>query len=528
MRSFMRRSVALLGSAAEASRGALSVHKSGYLYVSSCANAAAGFAAEAELVHGAANVDCVSSSTTPASRRGAQRRDGGATVYTDSAALHARYSFLSPQLQAGLLARNAGWVAAHAMGMDMLERAQRPAGSGCLDVLRGSVVGFATHAGSLRGVRVAAASSSSDAAAGGALTTLHCGSFVNAAGPAVNSVHTALCDELERGQSAEVAQQRPRWPAAAVAPASTTYSCRSQHALPVVPEVHAKVVLRDPLGVIPRDSPMVICNDAIALPWSDAEVEHLHETLPPAAAARLLTPLPAGAHFRPYGGPGSDAVLAIWERWHEGLHADAEPPAADVSPRLDHAWYPEVVLRGLSAFVPGLAAYVSPDSGSSPATDAAAQERARTAAAARRRIAVDGGYYTRTKENLPLIGPAPGPFGCGVVSGAFLCGAVSGFGIMGAHAAGELAALHVLGRLPRAALAISPDHLQRAGALESQTAAAAAAPGALTAPVPGDSPALAGAGSYAALFSPLRYQDPAYMEPGGVREQLLAAGGGQL
>ena len=50
---------------------------------------------------------------------------------------------------------------------------------------------------------------------------------------------------------------------------------------------------------------------------------------------------------------------------------------------------------------------------------------------------VDGGYYTKTPENRPLIGPC-GPDGFVVV------GALSGYGIMAAPAAGDLAAAHVV------------------------------------------------------------------------------------
>ena len=55
---------------------------------------------------------------------------------------------------------------------------------------------------------------------------------------------------------------------------------------------------------------------------------------------------------------------------------------------------------------------------------------------------VDGGYYTKTRENRPLIGPLP-------VKGAYLIGALSGYGIMASCAAGELLAAHLTGsRLP--------------------------------------------------------------------------------
>ena len=51
---------------------------------------------------------------------------------------------------------------------------------------------------------------------------------------------------------------------------------------------------------------------------------------------------------------------------------------------------------------------------------------------------VDGGYYCKTPENRPLVGPLG-------VHGAYACGALSGFGIMASHAAAELLAAHVTG-----------------------------------------------------------------------------------
>ncbi len=51
---------------------------------------------------------------------------------------------------------------------------------------------------------------------------------------------------------------------------------------------------------------------------------------------------------------------------------------------------------------------------------------------------VDGGYYCKTRENRPLIGPLP-------VKGAFIIGALSGFGQMASQAAAELLADHITG-----------------------------------------------------------------------------------
>jgi glycine/D-amino acid oxidase-like deaminating enzyme len=60
---------------------------------------------------------------------------------------------------------------------------------------------------------------------------------------------------------------------------------------------------------------------------------------------------------------------------------------------------------------------------------------------------VDGGYYTKTRENRPLAGPLP-------VKGAYLIGAASGYGIMASAGLAELLAAHISGKaLPKYAAA---------------------------------------------------------------------------
>lgn len=49
---------------------------------------------------------------------------------------------------------------------------------------------------------------------------------------------------------------------------------------------------------------------------------------------------------------------------------------------------------------------------------------------------LDGGYYTRTRENRPVIGTLP-------IEGAYILGALSGFGMMAAYGAGQLLAAHI-------------------------------------------------------------------------------------
>lgn len=175
--------------------------------------------------------------------------------------------------------------------------------------------------------------------------------------------------------------------------------------LPVFCELHAKVAFNDHLEVVPRQAPLLIWTDPQVLPWSETERAMLAAS---EEAAWLLRQLPPGAHTRPEGGPGSHILLMLW--------AYHTPPLEPTWPLMFDPFYPEVVLRGLSTMIPGLRAYF--DKAPKPT--------------------VDGGYYTRTRENRPLIGPLP-------VKGAYVIGALSGFGLMAACAAGELLAAHVTG-----------------------------------------------------------------------------------
>ncbi|RJQ60967.1 MAG: FAD-binding oxidoreductase [Desulfobacteraceae bacterium] len=185
---------------------------------------------------------------------------------------------------------------------------------------------------------------------------------------------------------------------------------------PVVNELHGKIAFNDPKGIISRDAPLMIWQDPVAPYWSQEEREELEAR----EETRWLTKeFPAGVHFRPEGGPGSSTILALWT-----YDLQVREP---VWPLVFEPNYAEIVLRGLVRMIPGLSVYlgrISPP-------------------------AVDGGYYCKTQENRPIIGPLP-------VEGAYVIGAMSGFGIMAGMAAGELVATHVAGgRLP----AYAPDFL---------------------------------------------------------------------
>lgn len=193
--------------------------------------------------------------------------------------------------------------------------------------------------------------------------------------------------------------------------------------LPVHTEVHHKVAFRDPLVAMARDAPMMIWNDPQELSWTTEERALL------AAEGRedLLGELPPACHGRPEGGPDSPWVLALWE-YRRHVCRPTWPLPRD-------PLYPEVVLRGMRTMIPALTPYL---------------ERMP-------RPVVDGGYYTKTAENRPLIGPTRIP-------GSYVVGALSGFGIMAACAAGELAAAHVTGSpLPDHAPAFRPDRYDDPG-----------------------------------------------------------------
>jgi len=174
-------------------------------------------------------------------------------------------------------------------------------------------------------------------------------------------------------------------------------------ALPLYAERHHKVSFADTLGGVPREAPMMIWLDAQHLPWSEEEREALSED---EEARWLLGEFPAGVHGRP---DGAHATLLLFN--HHGEAVEPVFPLPEAPPH-----YAEITLRAMSTMVPGLQAYAGKP----------------------QRAYVDGGYYMRTRENRPLIGPLP-------VEGAYVSCGFSGFGVMASCASGELIARYITG-----------------------------------------------------------------------------------
>lgn len=172
--------------------------------------------------------------------------------------------------------------------------------------------------------------------------------------------------------------------------------------LPLFSELHLKVVFKDHLGAVPRDAPMLIWTDPQTLVWTREE----REGLAARDRSELTRALPGFCHGRPEGGRESPYVVGLWEYDRNVIDPLWPIPIDDL--------YAEVVIRGLAKMVPGLGAY----------RDGLPE------------ASVDGGYYTKTRENRPLIGPC-GPEGFHVMVG------LSGFGVMVAAGAAALLADHV-------------------------------------------------------------------------------------
>jgi glycine/D-amino acid oxidase-like deaminating enzyme len=188
--------------------------------------------------------------------------------------------------------------------------------------------------------------------------------------------------------------------------------------LPVFCELHHKVSFRDHLNVVPRDTPFLIWMDPQQLPWTNEERD---EIVGDVELSWMLNELPSGIHTRPEGGSESQTILILWEYCSNIM----EP----VFPIPENPIYPDIVIRGLIRMLPGMKSYLE-----------------RTP-----KPVIDGGYYTKTRENRPIIGPLP-------VERAYLIGALSGFGIMAACGAGDLLAAHVVGKkLPKYASNFSLD-----------------------------------------------------------------------
>lgn len=175
--------------------------------------------------------------------------------------------------------------------------------------------------------------------------------------------------------------------------------------LPVYNELHAKMTMRDSEHVFPRYADLLLWNDPQTLEWTEKERAEISAS---AQTHWLLEEFPAGVHFLPKGTDDDPKIMGLWTY---DIHPSEFVPAPTFP-----AQSAEIILRGLARMIPAAKVYFG-----------RGQE-----------AFVDGGYYCKTRENRPLIGPLP-------IQGAYIMGALSGYGIMASQGAAELLCAHILG-----------------------------------------------------------------------------------
>lgn len=186
---------------------------------------------------------------------------------------------------------------------------------------------------------------------------------------------------------------------------------------PVFNTLQRKFILPDPQNIIPENMPFTIYADSQYLDWSTEEADFF------ASEERykwLLEEFPGGIHIKPESG---GKIKMGW-----AFQKKEESPRWE-TPNLE--LFPQIVLKGASRFIPKLCLYE--EKMPSPLVEYA-------------------GYYTRTIENWPLIGPTK-------MDSVYVIGALAGFGTMSACAAGELCADFIVERkdLPEYATFFHPD-----------------------------------------------------------------------
>jgi glycine/D-amino acid oxidase-like deaminating enzyme len=359
MVQLMNRSIDLLETLARESENRFHMNRRGYVYLTADPARVSALQRDAAEISGLGSGPLrVDKPYTPAAAQGYRDPRTGADLVLDPAIIQAMFPFVTADALAMLHARRCGWLSAQQLGMVLLGKA-RQAG---VRLLNGRVTGVTISSNHVDSVLVQTGNDS---------IRIVTRTFVNAAGPLVKQVGTFLGVDL-----------------------------------PVFNELHGKIAFEDSFNIIPRDAPLMIWNDPISLTWSADERQELtmfDDT------AWLLDEFPAGLHFRPEGGADSQTLLLLWPYHRKTLEHPLWPVQFEPE-------FVEIVLRGLTRMVPGMAVYL---------------ERMNPPY-------VDGGYYCKTPENRPLICPLP-------LSGAYLFGALSGYGIMAALAGAELLSDYISG-----------------------------------------------------------------------------------
>lgn len=177
---------------------------------------------------------------------------------------------------------------------------------------------------------------------------------------------------------------------------------------------HQKLMIRDRGEILPDGMPFMIFTDAPTCDWTDAEREYLVD----------------------YVGsddiPGNFHIRRVNDDWIHLGWAFNNKPTVDGYALQFETLFPDVVVKGMSSFIPALKSYV-------PASPKI----------------ISGGFYTRTPENLPIIHADS--------TGRYVITALSGFGVMMGCGIGDIMSDMVAGYdTPAYVNAFSSDRYQDA------------------------------------------------------------------
>ena len=225
----------------------LPMHRRGYLYATSDSRGVERLLASAEKITGlgAGELRVYRNSTSdpayvPVSQHGLFDAPTGADLFVDSALIRKYFPYVTERARALLHTRRCGWFAAQQFGMYMFEQALAHGAQ----YMQGKAESVEIDRYRIASVKVGVK---------GGTETISARKIVLAAGPLQKEVGRMIGVEL-----------------------------------PIVCELHLKVMFNDSHHVIPRDMGLFIWNDPVRLPWSEAEQRAL--AVQRALLARNLAP----------------------------------------------------------------------------------------------------------------------------------------------------------------------------------------------------------------------------------------------
>ena len=225
MLALMNRSIDLMEGLAHEDGNTFHMNRRGYLYVTANPDKIPAFHDRAErtsrLGAGQLRVHTESDfSYLPAKAEGWESKPEGADLLLGNKLIRRHFPYLTESAVAALHARRAGWLSAQQLGMTLLEGARR--------------LGVRFELARVDRVEVREGRVSAVRFADG--RRVECPVFINAAGPHLREVGKMLGMDL-----------------------------------PVHTELHLKMAIKDPLGVVGRDAPLLIWDDEQRLPWNEEE-----------------------------------------------------------------------------------------------------------------------------------------------------------------------------------------------------------------------------------------------------------------